>query len=217
MDFSETLVNLQYIEGFDERCHLLRSGQIEATVAELEFGRFLYMHDIEFKFVAPSGKKGEDYDCAITYSDGVIVCADAKCRMEASAIDPKMIKHALEIARRKNLPKDRPGIIFVKVPQTWLQSAETRVGIAETTREWLQGTQRIVLVVLYCYVNSFHKELQMSVLRHLVEEIPSQRQRFDTNKNWKLFEHYLIPKEWSGMPPKWHRIFSTGKLMNPKE
>ena len=171
MDFCETLVNLQHIDGFDERCDLVRAGQIEATVAELEFGRFLYMHDIQFRFVTPSGKKGEDYDCAITYQDGVVACADAKCRMESSAIDPKMIKHALEKARKQNLPKDKPGVVFVKVPQTWLESAETRRGIAETAREWLQGTERVVLVVLYCYVNFFHKKIQMTVLRHLVEEI----------------------------------------------
>jgi hypothetical protein len=45
-------------------------------------------------------------------SDGVIACADAKCRLEASAINPKMIKHALEKPRKQNLPKDKPGHRF---------------------------------------------------------------------------------------------------------
>lgn len=212
INLAETLFNLQDIEGFDERCDLLLAGQIESTVAEFDFGRFLYMHDVDFKFVTTSGKRGEDYDCLITYDDGVTACADAKCRLESSAVDPEMIKHALDKARRKNLPPDQAGIIFVKLPQTWLESADVRQGVFDTAKDWIRGTERVVLVVLYCYVEFFHKQLQMTVHRHLVDEVQSERHRFDMAKNWKLFESYRIPKDWAGMPPKWHRIFSTGRL-----
>lgn len=212
MNLAETLFNLQHIDGFDERCDLLRAGQVESTIAEIDFGRFLYMHDVNFSFVTPSGQRGSDFDYLITYADGTTACADAKCRMEDSAIDHKMIRHSLETARKNNLPKDKPGIVFVKVPQTWLNSAETRTGVAKAAEEWLRGTERIVLVVLYCFVEFFHNELQMTVHRHLKDEIQSEWHRFERTRDWRLFEEYLVPKEWAGMPPKWHRIFSTGKL-----
>ena len=70
LDFAETLFNLQRIEGFDDRVDQMRSGQVEATFAEFDFARFLYLHDIAFKFVTPTGVKGKDYDFAIEYADG---------------------------------------------------------------------------------------------------------------------------------------------------
>jgi hypothetical protein len=84
LDFAETLFNLQHIDGFDDRVDQMRAGQIEATFAEFDFGRFLYLHDIDFKFVKASGIKGADYDCRIAYADGREACADAKCRLEGT-------------------------------------------------------------------------------------------------------------------------------------
>ena len=55
----------------------MRSGQVEPTYAEFDFARFLYIHDVDFRFVIPSGVKGKDYDFGITYADGRDTCADA--------------------------------------------------------------------------------------------------------------------------------------------
>jgi hypothetical protein len=119
LDFAETLFNPQSIEGFDDRVNQMRAGQIEATFAEFDFGRFLYLHDIAFKFVKPTGVRGRDYDCSIEYADGREARADAKCRLEATEARPETIKNALVRARTHNLPADKPGVIFVKVPQSW--------------------------------------------------------------------------------------------------
>jgi hypothetical protein len=48
LDFAETLFNLQHIDGFDDRVDQMRAGQVEATFAEFDFGRFLYLHDVAF-------------------------------------------------------------------------------------------------------------------------------------------------------------------------
>lgn len=84
LDFAENLFNLQYIDGFDDRVDQMRTGDIEATFADFDFARFLYIHDIDFKFVVPSGVAGKDYDFGIQYSDGRDACADAKCRLEGT-------------------------------------------------------------------------------------------------------------------------------------
>jgi hypothetical protein len=36
----------------------MRTGDEESGFAEFDFGRFLYIHDIDFRFVIPTGKKG---------------------------------------------------------------------------------------------------------------------------------------------------------------
>src|SRR5262249_48102840 len=126
LDFAETLFNLQHVEGFDDRVDQMRAGQVEATFAEFDFARFLYLHDIAFKFVTPTGVKGKDYDVGIVYTDGREACADAKCRLEGTAIRADTVKNSLNKARNNNLPSGKPGIIFVKVPQTWLEQEDMR-------------------------------------------------------------------------------------------
>jgi hypothetical protein len=129
LDFAETLFNLQHIEGFDERVDQMRSGQVEATFAEFDFARFLYIHDIAFKFVTPTGVTGKDYDFGIAYADGREACADAKCRLEGTDIRADTVRNSLNKARTNNLPPNKPGIVFVKVPQTWLEQEGVRRGI----------------------------------------------------------------------------------------
>jgi hypothetical protein len=55
----------QHVEGFDDRVEQMRTGSIEATFAEFDFGRFLYIHDIDFKFVTACGVAGKDYEDTI--------------------------------------------------------------------------------------------------------------------------------------------------------
>jgi hypothetical protein len=86
LDFAETLFNLQNVEGFDDRVEQVRTAEVEAAFAEFDFARFLYIHDIAFKFVTPSGVKGRDYDFDIEYEDGREACADAKCRLEGTEV-----------------------------------------------------------------------------------------------------------------------------------
>jgi hypothetical protein len=210
LDFAETLFNLQDVGGFDARINQMRTGDAEAACAEFDFGRFLYIHDVDFRFVVPSGQRGRDYDCAVTYTDGRSACADAKCRIENSDIRPAAIRHALETARKKNLPKDEPGIVFVKVPQTWLQFSDVRHGLVDVAAEFLRQTERIVLIALYCAVQFPVQGQQLTVMRHLQEEIENPKHRFDMTKSWRLFKGFQVPAKWNGMPPKWQRIFSRG-------
>ena len=111
-DLAEVLFNLQNVPGFDECVERLKAGDIEATLAELDLGRFLYLHSVSFRYVVPISKKGSDYDVEITYPNGVTACADAKCKVEGE-FNARTIENSLETAR-KQLPKDRPGIVFVK-------------------------------------------------------------------------------------------------------
>src|SRR3990167_5592670 len=212
LDFAETLFNLQHIHGFDDRIDQMRTADAEATFAEFDFGRFLYIHDIDFRFVVPTGKRGQDYDCSITYEDGRKACADTKCRTEESEVRPESIRHALEPARKRNLPKDKPGIVFVKVPQAWIEQPNVLGKDTAIARDFLRQTKRIVLVVLYSSVLILRKEEKMIWMRHLHREVENPEHRFDRTKSWLLFQHFDVRPEWQGMPPKWHRIFTKGSV-----
>jgi hypothetical protein len=216
LDFAEMLFNLQHLEGFDDRIDQMRAGQIEATFAEFDFARFLYIHDIAFRFVEPSGSKGEDYDVDIKYADGRETCGDAKCRLEDTEVRAETVKNSLDKARRNNLPSDRPGIIFVKVPQTWLEEASVRSGIRAVVEGFLRNTGRIVSVVVYATVAMELADQSMTLLRHRFQEFPNPSHRFDQTKSWTLFKDYRVPEEWGGMHPKWVRVFSEGFMMREK-
>jgi hypothetical protein len=210
LDFAETLFNLQHVTGFDDRIDQMRTGPVEATYAEFDFARFLYIHKIDFEFVVACGVKGEDYDFCIRYADGRPACADAKCRLEETETRPEMLKHTLEKARKSNLPKDKPGIVFVKVPQTWLVEAPVRKKLIDVVEDFLRQTERIVSVVLYASVIEEWKERGMLRNRHQFHEFENPRHRFDQGKSWVLFRDFEVPLEWKGMPPYWKRVFTRG-------
>jgi hypothetical protein len=191
LDFAETLFNLQHIQGFDDRVNQMRAGQIEASFAEFDFGRFLHLHDIAFEFVKPSGVKGRDYDCRVEYADGREACADAKCRLEGTEMRAETIRNSLIRARSHNLPSDKPGIIFVKVPQAWLEQDEMRKGIHAVADGFLRNNHRFNE-----FVNGSH--------------------RFEMNRNWAIFRDDKVPEERGGAHPKWTRLFSQGFIMRDK-
>ena len=216
LDFAENLFNLQHIQGFDDRVEQMRTASIEATFAEFDFGRFLYIHDIDFKFVTACGVAGNDYDYRIRYADGRELCADAKCRLEGTEMRAETVMNSLRKARTKNLPPNEPGAVFVKVPQSWLEDEAMRHGIYATVGEFLRNTKRVVTVVIYAVVVSEVKEDKMMLMRHRFREFENTGHGFNQSKNWVLFRDYNVPEEWGGMPPKWHRIFSKGFLMRTK-
>jgi hypothetical protein len=216
LDFAETLFNLQRIEGFDDRVNQMLTGDVEATFAEFDLARFLYLHDIAFKFVTPAGAKGHDYDFAIEYADGREACADAKCRLEGTKMRADTVKNSLNKARNNNLPPDKPGVVFVKVPQTWLEREDVRKGIYATVAAFLRNTGRIVSVVVYATATMELAERKMIMLRHRFNEFINPVHRFDRTKNWALFKDYKVPEEWGGAHPKWVRVFSQGFIMRDK-
>lgn len=58
------------------------------------------------------------------------------------------VKNSLNKARTNNLPPDKPGIVFVKVSQTWLEQEDVRKGICAVVEGSLRNTERIVSIVV---------------------------------------------------------------------
>jgi hypothetical protein len=150
---AEMVFNLHTIPGFDSCIAQMKNGEIESGFAELEFGKLLYINDIEFRFVDPRNRaKGEAYDYDVTFPDGLVACADAKCKIEGQEATPTSVENTL-IKARKQLPKDRPGIIFVKVQPHWFTDSEIYSMLGDVTRKFFRNTQRIISVKYF--VNQF--------------------------------------------------------------
>jgi hypothetical protein len=99
VDFAELLYNLQDIPGFYVCIDRIRRGTLEPTYAELDLGRMLYCGGVEFRFVEPQQQKGLDYDIEIRLPDGVLVCADAKCKVDSTDFSVDTVRRSLEKAR----------------------------------------------------------------------------------------------------------------------
>ncbi len=70
VDLSELLFNLQNIDGFDVLIERMKTEeQVESGLAELDFGRMLFVNNHKFKFVRSSGVRGSDYDFEMRYGE----------------------------------------------------------------------------------------------------------------------------------------------------
>lgn len=203
---AEMVFNLHAIPGFDCCISQMKNGEIESGFAELEFGKLLHINDIEFRFIDPRNRaRGEAYDYEVTYIDGAIACADAKCKVESHDPTPVSIENTLNKAR-KQLPKDRPGIIFIKLQQDWFNRPETYALLGEVTRKFFLRTQRIVSVKYY--VNQFDYLDDAILHTHRYREISNPRNSFDPTRTWQLFKPSEQHSTWNGLPLKWVRLIN---------
>jgi hypothetical protein len=123
LEFSETLLNLQNIAGFEHALGELFNGKIEAACAELEIARMLVMFGWKFDFVYPIGGARQNYDLEIFYPDGYKVCAETAAKVEATTPHARSILTSIRHSREQ-LPDDQPGVIFIKVPERWVRDAK---------------------------------------------------------------------------------------------
>lgn len=189
LQLAEMLFNLQGIEGIDQCLDRLFSGQIEATMAELGFGMFMRMQGANFRYVSPSGVMGQDYDIELIYPDGLTACGDIKCKLDGSAFSKAGLLSTLKKAR-KQLPPDRPGIAFVKVPQEWVARDTGNLGLGDDIDdlldEFFRSTKRMVLVAFYSKLTTDRPE--GTAINHICRQFENRLSRFVRPGTWGLFD-----------------------------
>jgi hypothetical protein len=181
----------------------MKQGEIEAGYAELDLGRMLYASEVNFRFVRPRQKKSFDYDVEIILSDGCVVCADAKCKIEATEFSENTVKNSLQTAR-KQFPIDRPSIVFVKVPAHWLKQANIGRSLNDIAAEFLRGTGRIVSVKFYIWELIWRDGF--ATHNQIFAEISNPNTRFDKARDWNMFAKPNEAGTWSTMPSRWRRL-----------
>jgi hypothetical protein len=204
IDLSETLFNLQNVTGFDECIERMRNGDIEGTFAELDFGRMLFLNEVPFRFVPPVGVKRFDYDIELIHlATDMRICADAKCKIHGSTFTKSGIRNALKKARGQ-LPKDKPSIVFIKVPSDWIADAYVTTSMFNVAREFLSSVRRIVSVVFYSAPLAHSDKVMMH--QHAYKEVLNPTTDFGNNVDWRIFRRIRLTPEMNGMPHHWQRI-----------
>lgn len=200
-DLGELLFNLQNVAGFDELIERMKTGDIELYLAELRVGRLLYVNDVNFKFVIPRGTVQKDYDLEITHPSGAILCADTKCKIEATSFSESTIMHSLRQAR-KQLPRNGSGVVYVMVPGTWLDLPGSQGRMIKVAQDFLlRNTTRIVMVTYYSEPLSYSSGIMRQ--GHRFKEIQNPRR---PEQDWSLLSYRPLGESWDALPEKWIRL-----------
>lgn len=143
---AEIVFNLQGIEGLKERIIRMHNHDLEATLGELECAALLAVPEFNFRFVTPTGVKGKDYDGEIVTSASRIVCCEIKARSEQTNPTQQTLWNTFEHAR-KQLPKDKPAMILVKIPEDWLKKPDISSIVETAIDRIFRQSNRIVAFV----------------------------------------------------------------------
>jgi len=197
INLAEFLINLAAKENIETNLHMIASGEIEASYAELEVAKLLMTRNVNFHFVKPS-IKGESFDLLIDAPFASQVCTDTKCKLETGDFSVKGILHSLKQATKRNLPKDRPGAIFLKIPPEWQSSPTIWAEIQNVCKDFLKQHLRLVSITIF----ASHMLPTGDMLRFwfAIVEITSHIHRFNPRMNWKFFDGKnplnSTPKSW---------------------
>lgn len=210
IEFGELLLNLQNLHGFDAYIQRLKPlRDTESSVAELHIAKMLWINDWDVRLVDPSGVEGGDnFDLEWPMND-CIVAADTKCKIDGEKINGKAITGTL-IKYRGQLPADRPGIFFIKIPQQWLEVEDHATITGQAAMDFFNtNTQRVVSVVYYSEPISYNA----GTIRqdHRFKEVQNPKvTRFGKGKDWRVFQKWWPTSKDQAMPPKWIRLLRPG-------
>jgi hypothetical protein len=203
IDLAETLYNLQWIGGFDECISRMRKGDVEGSLAELDFARMLFVNKVPFRFVIPIGVKKLDYDFDIICKNEIEACADSKCKIDTTEFSENGIRNVLQKAR-KQLPNERPGIIFVKVPERWLNEDEFQRLSIPCANRFLGGVRRIVSIKFYTTRVTFKNNVMR--VDYAFKEISNPNTDFGNDVDWSIFRTPELAAGSHELPEHFERI-----------
>jgi len=203
---AECLFNLQDIPGFDACAARIRNGQvkrrdsIEGPFAELQAAQNLYVNGWPFRFVEQIGVERRDYDFEVTLKDGTVLCADAKCKIETTALSAETVSHAIKKALSQ-LPEGRPGLPIIKMPERWVRLGyeNIRPVLREGAIEKLRNTTRVVGASFYAVSHQWDDG--MIAETHHFYHIHNPNNSFGPTRDWDLFhERRRVPPTTNTLP-----------------
>lgn len=220
---AEMLYNLQDKDKFPSCWRDISSGninQIESAYAVLEVVRALYGfaldRQLRVKFIKPEGDNGKKRpDLYVILSDGAKLYAEAKAKDSGSHFTIERVESRLSGAK-KQLPKNRPGAVFIKIPVSWFfdeDKIKQMVGMVERS---VARSPWVVSVVLF--ISNVHIEDSTvgSIVSEKVvfKEIPNEKHKFKRyrGREWGMFPEtgaVSPPPAWlnyNGMPATWQRL-----------
>lgn len=137
------LLVCQHLDGFDQALDDIRTRDVPGAMNELWVASQIAQAGRHVAFVERSGVKGEDFD--ILVDDSLPV--EAKAKADATAYSESTLQRTLREARQQ-LPATGPGVVFVRVPRTWVASTEFHAGSHDVIGGALRNSGRINAVVV---------------------------------------------------------------------
>jgi hypothetical protein len=201
MQLAERLYNFQSVPGIENCIDQLAGGDIEGTFAELDAAELLTKYGAAFSFHKKEGKTGGNYDAEVVLCNNVPGCAEIKCKIESTVFSQVTVETTLDHAQ-KQVPKDKPSAIVLKIPQEWFEDKATLKAILSVVESFFAITDHIVCVVIYCAAIIYRGHGPANALR--VDQIISDKHKFEGDPPYCLLAltHTNVP----GYPPKWVRF-----------
>jgi hypothetical protein len=142
------LLHCQHIAGFDALLSNLSNRSMHGALAEIDAIVVLSRFADGIRIIAPSGRKGSDYDAEILVGRNVVaVEIKAKAEMPADQFSESKVVNTL-LRAKKQLPAGRPGLIYLTIPSPWATDDRVMRNIDRTVTTWLASTRRVNAVVL---------------------------------------------------------------------
>jgi hypothetical protein len=178
LELAEMLFNFQHEAWFPRMVKRLIEGDVEACFSELEIASLLKDHGVAFDLNTPEGKANADIDFVI-YKKGMSIATEVKCKVESTAVSKNGITNRLKKAQKDQLPPDRPGVIFMRVPETWMPQGDADNLVEEAVDKFLRGTSRVISVVVLT-TRFDHSEQFISNFGNIAERV-NPKQKFGPN------------------------------------
>jgi hypothetical protein len=207
-NLAEMILNLQDVPAFSSCLEQLAGGEIESAYAELEVGKFLFWFNARFRFNKPIRQPKADFDLHVVFKNGNVGYGEIKSKRESEPLPKSGVLNSLRIARDQ-FPSDKPGVIFLKIPEAWIVSENRRL-IDEQVNEFLRNTEAIVAVELFS--TGFKAEWDATEPIVGGVEVLNYNHRFDRALDWSLIGN-VVPEPRGFLPPPWWRSISA--LIDP--
>lgn len=151
---ADCLFVLQFVKGFKYKLSEMRNlspekpqVMIEDYITELLIGKMLVEDGHQIFFRKPIQKKGEDYDIDIILKNDINLCAEIKCKRQDSAVNINNLRTKL-IKASDQLPKDKKGIILIKVSEKLIRKKEFKSEAEGFLQAFYKNHPHVIAVVI---------------------------------------------------------------------
>jgi hypothetical protein len=186
IDLAEMIFNfqLQGMRGLNDVLDKIDAGNIEPAYAELDTAKLLVRLNVTFGFHSGGNKRGEAYDFNLRFQNGTWGCGETECKLaKKDEPNPRSVKDSLDHAR-KQLPSGKPSAIFLKVPQSWMETEDRSLVLYSVVERFLFGTSRVICVLIYCgFIEPTERGPRDGFT---ILQMTNSRHRFDKKIHWGL-------------------------------
>lgn len=173
------LYALRNISGFDHFVESIKRRDIEPAYFELTVANMLCEDGYNIRFVNESGIKTQDYDLLCSVDD-IQFCVESKSRRYSEVFNTKILLNALKKAKGQ-LPKTKPGVIFILISDSWLHNKSAEAIVTECVVNYLRTTERVNKVILIWDI--FFESNDKKITSYIYLEINNNKTRFSIPVN----------------------------------